>query len=58
MSKLLTEGTYLGYPLGGGHFGAPGAPPGVPKCARGLGKNAEIPKKYIRIVHVEKYPKL
>ena len=58
MSKLLPEGTYVGYPLGGGPPGAPGAPPGVPKCARGLEKNAEYPKKYIRIVHAEKYSKL
>ena len=57
MSKLLPEGTYVGYPLWGGPPWAPGAPPGVPKCARGLGKNAEIPKKYVRIVHAEKYPK-
>ena len=44
ISKLLPEGTYLGYPLGG-------APPGVPGCTRSLEKIEKNPKNYIRNLH-------
>ena len=58
MSKLLPEGTYVGYPPWGGPPGAPRAPPGVPKCPRGLEIFSKIPKKYIKNYHAEKYHKL
>ena len=58
MSKLLPEGTYVGYPPWGAPPGPLEPPPGAPKCPRGLQKNAKLPKNYIKNLHAEKYPKL
>ena len=53
MSKLLPEGTCVGYPPWGGPPGPLEPPPGVPKCPGGLEKDAKIPNNYIKNLNVD-----
>ena len=45
MSKLLPEGTYVGYPLGGAPLGPLAPLQGSPSVLEVWKKNAEYPKK-------------